>query len=919
MASLRDEITKTIRRLSSRSTQADKPLGRQSGDTTVLATDPREGRHFGAYRILRRLGIGGMGHVYLAQDTRLGRHAALKFLSPKLKSNPEMMARLQQEARTASSLNHPNILTIYDIDEAEGEPFIASEFVDGVTLRQVLERGPMAAATALDLAIQIASALKPAHEAGVIHRDLKPGNVMLRPDGLVKVIDFGLAKFTAQGHIAPLYEALSDPGAVAGTVQYMSPEQARGDEVDHRTDLWSLGVMLYEMVSHRKPFDGETESHIIVAILDQRPHELRTGSGLPSGLARIVDKALSKSPDKRYQTADEMLSALKLLELSTHSRPSRVLVSALTMRRKKTARRVWLALLGCLLLLGVAIWWPYQGREMLMGPDWFAPNNHTQITSRGDVDIASISPDGSRVAYTTNKNGQVQLHELNLVTDRETEWPPSTGRTLGLTYAADSAAVYLTLHDQREWGRLYRAKDDSSDLTFVLDDIDGPIAFSPDGSEFAFRRRFDDKRTNREAIVIAKVSDTGDQRILLTKYNTLVGPRIAWSSAGLMAVNLLKKNLTGDYRPTVLVFLPNGKELKEYTAPPLLRLSGPAWLNARSMLIFSGLEPGSDESGSTIVELATRPGHFRFIGSPLLASQSMTVSGDSGKIAAVLSVRKSSLWVANSANLDIPEAWVAGDSFDSFTWLTDDSIVHPSPRGGDVALWAIQRGGVARFLPQPDGCMRREPVAVPGRHLLVFSSNCGANANDSNLWLLNQDDGSLIKLTEHPHSDEWPTVAPDADTVIYNSWPNNSPALLKLSLRTRRSSQFTPLQARNAAISPDGQHVACQIRENYDGQWRVALLSIRDGSIEKDNLPLPVDSGSKLRWSPDGAALDYVNPHDSSNLCRYVVNNSGVQIITHLHGPPISDFAWNSRGTQLAWVSSDVRRDVIIYNRGTEK
>ena len=201
MPSLRDEITNTIKRLAA--SRKPPSVAAPDLDETTLATDPRIGHHFGNYRILKRLGAGGMGHVYLAIDTRLGRHAALKFLSPKLKANPEMLARLQQEARTASSLNHPNILTIYDIDEAGGEPFIASEFVEGVTLRQLLERSTLDPSQSLDIVTQIASALKPAHEAGIIHRDLKPGNVMLRPDGLVKVIDFGLAKFTSQGHVAP--------------------------------------------------------------------------------------------------------------------------------------------------------------------------------------------------------------------------------------------------------------------------------------------------------------------------------------------------------------------------------------------------------------------------------------------------------------------------------------------------------------------------------------------------------------------------------------------------------------------------------------------------------------------------------------------------------------------------------------------
>jgi Tol biopolymer transport system component len=931
MSRLRDEITNTIRRLSGRAEA-------KSLDETVVATDVREGRQYGSYRILRRLGTGGMGHVYLALDTRLGRHAALKFLSPKLKSNLEMLARLRQEARTASSLNHPNILTIYDIDEADGEPFIASEFVEGITLRQALESGGLGPVSPIDIAVQIASALKPAHEAGVIHRDLKPSNVMLRPDGLVKVIDFGLAKFTVQGHVAPLYEPLSDPGAIAGTVQYMSPEQARGDEVDHRTDLWSLGVMLYEMVALRKPFDGETESHVIVAILDHPAAELKTGSGIPAGLTRVVEKALAKSADKRYQTADEMLNELKALESATQVKSAQFRLSRVFEKpafagtaTKRERHGAFGAAAACAIAAGLALWWwPLGGREAMLGPAWFAPVNFIQVTHRGDVDQAALSPDGKRVAYTTIRNGENQLHLLNLQTRKEFEWPPYAGDTLGITFSPDNSSVYYTVHDQSEWGRLYQAKENSPDAVFVLDDIDGPICFSPDGSEFAFRRRFDDKRTNREAVIVAKTRDTGDQRAILTKYNQSVGYRIAWSQNGSLAINLPKRSLDGEVRPTVLVFQHEGAELGEFSDARLRLISGPVWINRDSMLLFAGFGRGGDESQAQVIELATHRGQFRFFNSPTLTPNSMTVSHDLEAAAAVRSTRKSTLWVTPRElkpqdTIEHAISWTAEpDSFDSFTWNQDDSIVHPSPRNGNVALWEF-KPGVARALPGSRDCASHQPAAVPGKPLLVFASNCDASANASNLWILDETTGKLAKLTDHSHSDQKPTVAPDGDTVLYDSWPNNYPALMKISLQTRVKSQFTPFQARSAAISPDGQHVVCQVRENYDGKWRVAILSMHNGAIEKDNLPLPPDASSVIRWSPKGDALDYVDGRNATNIERFPLSGSAVSglanaSLTHIRdGAPITYFAWNANGHRLAWVSSDVQQDVIIFHKGVNQ
>jgi serine/threonine protein kinase len=310
MPSLREEISKTFRRLSRR---GDSQPSAASLADTIVATDPREGKHFGSYRILRRLGFGGMGQVYLALDTRLGRHAALKFLSTQLTSDPAMLLRLHQEARTASSLNHPNILTIYDIGEADGEHFIASEYVEGITLRTALQRRLVTPHIAIDVAAQVASALVAAHAAGVIHRDLKASNIMIRPDGFVKVIDFGLAKLTSAGSAHWHAEPLSSPGTITGTVDYMSPEQARGETVDHRTDLWSLGVVLYEMLSHKLPFNGDTESHVIVGILDRPVPPLPQMPSLPRGAAQVLDRALVKERNKRYQSAADMLVEIQAL------------------------------------------------------------------------------------------------------------------------------------------------------------------------------------------------------------------------------------------------------------------------------------------------------------------------------------------------------------------------------------------------------------------------------------------------------------------------------------------------------------------------------------------------------------------------------------------------------------------------------
>jgi serine/threonine-protein kinase len=275
------------------------------------------------YRIISRLGAGGMGEVYLAEDTQLGRRVALKILPPDFTNDEERLLRFEQEAHAASALNHPNIITIHEVGSEANTRYITTEFIEGETLRQRLQRGPLSVREALDVAVQVANALAAAHHIGIIHRDIKPENVMLRPDGYAKVLDFGIVKLTEKfvEHYtggsdaldsAKLNEVKTESNIVMGSPSYMSPEQARGIAVDGRTDIFSLGVMLHEMIAGKRPFDGETISDVIVSILDRRPQPLsEISSEVTPRLESIVHKALSKERDARYQTINDLLKDLK--------------------------------------------------------------------------------------------------------------------------------------------------------------------------------------------------------------------------------------------------------------------------------------------------------------------------------------------------------------------------------------------------------------------------------------------------------------------------------------------------------------------------------------------------------------------------------------------------------------------------------
>jgi len=339
---------------------ATKVIQNQQADSLV-------GRTIGHYKLSESIGTGGMGEVYLATDITAGRKAALKLLPLRFTDNAERLKRFQQEAHAVVGLNHPNILTVYEIGEDHSTHYIASELIEGETLRQRLMRGRIEVGEAVDVAIQVANALVAAHETGIVHRDIKPENIMLRPDGYVKVLDFGIAKLaesafaeaTADG-AGSVTLAATNLGSVLGTVRYMSPEQARGAQVDKRTDIWSLGVVLYEEVTGHVPFAGETPKEVMYAILEKEPPPLTSyNKQTPAELQQIISKTLRKDRKERYRSAHDLLETIKSLRHKLEVEADLVLTTKAPpwLRWTRSPNALVLVLLVAALALAFPFYW----------------------------------------------------------------------------------------------------------------------------------------------------------------------------------------------------------------------------------------------------------------------------------------------------------------------------------------------------------------------------------------------------------------------------------------------------------------------------------------------------------------------------------------------------------------------------------